>query len=478
MSLVCPNLFRRLEEGNMATCTETAERSEANLELREIRRVYLITYSRADTRKVPSRQRFAEIVLDAFELRGASVIQWACCKERHTTGGVHLHMAIKLSKPQRWLSIRQFIQTRHGINVHFSSRHVNYFTAWQYVTKEDDDVLLSPNHPDLWNTGPPATQAASERVAEERRERQEQEIEEGASGEESSSTSSPSVSKKRKRTPRLSMFEVSEIAVSKGINTYTELLALAQRQKREGKTDLAEFIVNRGKKTVEEAIRTGWEMEKSEDTLRRERMSRMEILQEALTGNCAENCNGRWLHIALNILQRNSIARNDFSSAIRELLQKGRGKYRNIFLKGPANCGKTFLLNPLTVIYKTFLNPASTTFAWVGAESAEIIFLNDFRWSAQVLPWQDMLLLLEGQPVHFSAPKTHYAQDITFEKDTPIFCTSKSEIISIKGGVVDDIETQMMHVRWRVFNMYAQVPESEQIILSPCGKCFARLVLE
>ena len=159
-------------------------------------------------------------------------------------------------------------------------------------------------------------------------------------------------------------------------------------------------------------------MEKSEETLRRERMSRMEILQEALAGNCTENCNGRWLHIALDILQRNSIVRDDFCPAIRELLQKGRGKYRNIFLKGPANCGKTFLFNPLTIIYKTFLNPASTTFAWVGAESAEIIFLNDFRWSAQVLPWQGLLLLLEGQPVHFSAPKTHYAQDIAFEKDT------------------------------------------------------------
>ena len=127
------------------------------------------------------------------------------------------------------------------------------------------------------------------------------------------------------------MFEVSEIAVSKGIQTYTELLALAQRQKREGKIDLAEFIVNRWRKTVEEAISTGWEMEKSEETLRRERMSRMDILQEALAGNCTENCNGRWLHIALDILQRNGIARDDFCSAIRELSQKGRGKYRNIF---------------------------------------------------------------------------------------------------------------------------------------------------
>lgn len=238
-------------------------------------------------------------------------------------------MAIKLLRPQRWLSVQQLIQTRYGINVHFSNRHVNYFTAWQYVTKEDSDVLLSPDHPDLWNIGPPATLAASETVVEERRGRPEQEMEVEQSVEEDSTRSS--ASKKRKRPPRLSMFEVSEIAVSKGIQTYTELLALAQRQKREGKIDLAEFIVNRGRKTVEEAISTGWEMEKSEETLRRERMSRMDILQEALAGNCTENCNGRWLHIALDILQRNGIARDDFCSAIRELSQKGRGKYRNIF---------------------------------------------------------------------------------------------------------------------------------------------------
>ena len=50
---------------------QSYEISEGNLRLRELRRVYLITYSHADTRKVPSRQRFSEIVLQVFELRGA-----------------------------------------------------------------------------------------------------------------------------------------------------------------------------------------------------------------------------------------------------------------------------------------------------------------------------------------------------------------------------------------------------------------------
>ncbi|KAJ8050628.1 hypothetical protein HOLleu_03908 [Holothuria leucospilota] len=47
----------------------------------------------------------------------------------------------------------------------------------------------------------------------------------------------------------------------------------------------------------------------------------------------------------------------------------------------PANYGKTFILLPLTLMYSSFWNPVSTRFAWVGVETAEIIFLNDFGWS-------------------------------------------------------------------------------------------------
>jgi hypothetical protein len=87
---------------------------------------------------------------------------------------------------------------------------------------------------------------------------------------------------------------------------------------------------------------------------------------------------------AQDILQRNQIPRESFSGAIRTLLQQGRGKYRNVILVGPANCGKTFLFSPLPILYKAFNNPATTTFAWVGVEDAEVILLNDFRWSSQV----------------------------------------------------------------------------------------------
>ena len=55
---------------------------------------------------------------------------------------------------------------------------------------------------------------------------------------------------------------------------------------------------------------------------------------------------------------------------------KERGNGRNLFLTGPANCGKTVLTNPLTQIFDAFCNPATGLFAWAGVA--------------------DMLLLLEG----------------------------------------------------------------------------------
>ena len=85
-----------------------------------------------------------------------------------------------------------------------------------------------------------------------------------------------------------------------------------------------------------------------------------------------------------------SPTRKSFRDAVKNALSKGRGKGRNIFITGPANCGKTFMLKLLCDTFDAFVNPASGTFAWVGVEEAEIIILNDFRWSEQILPWQDI----------------------------------------------------------------------------------------
>ena len=116
---------------------ETAE----PLHSREVRRVYLVTYSQANLEIVPSRESFARIVLDAFN--NSSVVYWVCSQEPHANGGVHYHMAVKLERRRRWLHVRNYIDREYGIKVNFSGRHENYYTAWAYTTKEDISALQS-----------------------------------------------------------------------------------------------------------------------------------------------------------------------------------------------------------------------------------------------------------------------------------------------------------------------------------------------
>ena len=186
----------------------------------------------------------------------------------------------------------------------------------------------------------------------------------------------------------------------------TELLAFSNQQRQEGKTDLAEFIVNRGKKVVNEVIATAWEMESAQKTQERQSKSRIEVLHDAYQQKCTCHMDSEWHNCALQLLANNNIAVGNFAGCIKDLLVKGRGKFRNIMLTGPANCGKTFLLNPLNKVFNTFTNPASTSFAWVGAEKAEVVFLNDFRWLPQIIAWHDLLLMPEGQLEHFTSTST------------------------------------------------------------------------
>lgn len=178
----------------MADAEKTEDR---HLTSREMRQVYLFTYSRANEALVSSRQQFVEKVVNAFKSsgNGAEVVQHVCAQERHLDGGIHYHMAIKLDRCQRWLHVRNRLQEDSGIRVHFSSRHSNYYAAWKYVTKEDVAYVQSEGHPDLADALPPRTARASE--ARTRLERPD---------------NGQTTSKKRK-TNRLTAYEVSQIAV-------------------------------------------------------------------------------------------------------------------------------------------------------------------------------------------------------------------------------------------------------------------------
>ena len=116
-----------------------------------MRRQYLVTYSKANMTKFPTRETFAEAVVNSFTLSGKVTVQhWACCLEEHeNTSGQHYHMCVKLSGPKRWNPVKNHLMSNHEIVINFSENHETYYTAYKHVCKKDCNVIHSQNHPDL-----------------------------------------------------------------------------------------------------------------------------------------------------------------------------------------------------------------------------------------------------------------------------------------------------------------------------------------
>lgn len=445
---------------------------------RTVRKCYLITYSQANSEIFPTRESFASAVIESFCIGEAKskLLHWACSKELHKDHGFHYHMSVKFDGNRRWLKSKEYLMKHYGVTVHFSENHNDYYTAYKYVTKNDQKTLHSEGHPDLKSASAPRTdRAISTWRNNSKQKRYGKETESINSA--CSSANTKETEKPPKRT-RLTAHEVGKTVVLKCIKSDIELMVLAKQQEEEGKVHLAQFIFNQAPKKLNDLIATAWRMEMALTILARRNVLRMSVIGNALEEDCVNDCDKTWIQSAKEVLRNNKINAYVFAAAIRELLEKGRGKYRNVMIVGPADCGKTFILNPLNELFQTFTNPATTSYAWVGSENAEVIFLNDFRWSPEILAWKDMLFLLEGQTLHLPAPKTHFAKDIIFERDTPIFATSKEPIVFVgKRGCIDDRETEMMAARWRLFTFSHQIPQSSQKEIPCCKRCFAELVM-
>ena len=440
-----------------------------NLTVREIRKVYIIVYDKANIRLVPDRQAFVDLVLFCFSFDKSfnerSIEKWAC-KEQHDENGLaSYYMIIALTNLQRWPSVNKRLRL-FGIDAQFKRFHVNYYSALQLFLTENSNILTSPFHPNILELKSPITMAASlslaaKKEATRRYVNKEKRVYE---------------TKRKTRRRNLEPYDIACLAVEHQLKSYPDFLLFASEEEKKGNDEISRFFINKGKKSIEEAIQLGWEKENIFESQKRESMSRLEILKAELDSKCVCDYARQWFDMAVKTLERNDIAKNDFTQAVTVLLRDGRGKYRNLLLKGPANCGKTFLLRPLRDIFKVFVNPSRSSFNWVGVEEAEIIFLDDLRWSKQLIEWNDFLSLLGGEPLHFPSPKNTTNKDICLTKDTPIFATSKDEVILSKYGFVDAIETEMMSTRWHVFNFSYQIPRDKHIEILPCSKCFSELI--
>lgn len=435
------------------------------------REVFLLTWSQADLATCPSRERFAEMITDAFRVcsRGGTddITMWSVGLEPHLeTKGIHYHMAMKLVKRRYFTSVCAELKKKHGADVWFQEWNTSYASAFSYVIKMDGrHYVMSPGHKPL-DSFPPGASTDKAIAAKIRAT-----IEKRGPGD---GKAAP------KKKPRMSPQEVQAIIINYELKTDLQLCAFAEEQESEGKDDLSKWILARpSKKKREEVIETVWYKHNAPAQLARQKKTRIELLRERKAGVCVDGCVDKaWFRLALATLANNQIGSTEFAVAVRELLEKGRGKNRNIYIHGKSNCAKSFLLLPLRDIYHVFSNPSGGSFSWIGANEADVVLLNDIRYSECVMKWDLFLNLLEGAPIAISMPKNHHSADVQWDEDTPILATADAPIHRIVDGIILEAETEMMRNRWRHFHFVYQIPARELVEQKPCGRCFAELVLD
>lgn len=143
----------------------------------------------------------------------------------------------------------------------------------------------------------------------------------------------------------------------------------------------------------------------------------MNTIKKCSEKSCIERCEGKCYHCALGILQHNKVNSYVYTDTFRDLFTGGCGKFRNNMIIGQANCGKRFMLKPLQHIYHALCNPANDKCAWVGTDKAEVIVLLDFRWSSELICWNDLPFLLDGKLIKILCPKRQFACDVCIKKD-------------------------------------------------------------
>ena len=70
---------------------------------------------------------------------------------KNQNGGKPDHVALKLTGPKRWKSVKETITSSEGIVVNFPDQHDNYHSAYRYICKADTSVHHSKHHPNLGN---------------------------------------------------------------------------------------------------------------------------------------------------------------------------------------------------------------------------------------------------------------------------------------------------------------------------------------
>jgi hypothetical protein len=376
----------------------------------------------------------------------------------------HLHEAAPFPADHRWKAVEQHLRREHRIKVHIS-KHQCYRTMYDYLTQAtprkpqeelDSQAWFTPNHPaaaDLPEPPPHLLAAWRARTAAVQEQR--------------------AAPRGRARSDeQYTVMNLYDLLTEKQgtMKNEEDIWSHAKHLEGQGDRKLLTFLMTR--RDLPQILERFAKSQTAPEAVRRRSMSRMEVLHDAAGRPCTCATPGRWRAAAEEVTRLNGYDEQEVESAVLESLELGRAKKRNLMIVGDTNRAKSFVYKPVELVYHVYKPPESGSHQLADIRGAEVIWLNEFGYDRDFLPWKAFKDFLEGSSLKVGVPKTVGANYL-FDGDAPVLATAPGPV-TLPGRPA---ETAQMTSRWRYFLFQHFFDPDTCPDIKPCGACWAQWLL-
>ena len=419
------------------------------------------------------------------ELKHAGV--WREYHQPDEGGEVHAHDHVPLqaqpTKQFAFLPVKKALLRRHGLATHWSCTHTGYWSAIAYVSvpSPKKPAAALDLDPELWaavGEHPPLETCRHEPLtAVALRARAERKYlhaaEEG----------------KKEKVSELDVWPlVVENRFKDGPDDHTGHLQLIAYAKDHCSPSMQAFLFKR-RHTLPALIESIWQWENVGVVLEDATRSRLDTLRAAAGGVCL--CSGLWPETVVRSVIANEIPLQELCTDVLYALKHGRSETTPVVVLagGSGGEGKSFFLKPLIPLFGqeyVFPSPEPGTFPLLDLPGKKLVFLDDWRFTRTVLPYETQCRWFDGSSLRVQRPQNQngVTGHVTYEGTAPIFATTKlgdmdrfaklSEI-DAATGVAKDADAAMIYRRLRVYRFTNRIPKADTRI-TYCPACFAQLI--
>jgi len=276
--------------------------------------------------------------------------------------------------------------------------------------------------------------------------------------------------------------DMYQIAKKHGFTSFTELCDWAKLQSTRGNKNYELFLARQGPKM--KPLFDSWKQLLSDPpTARSQRAQRLQLFHAAAASPCSCVTPNRLRAALRALLLHHNKDEGRWAFGVMRLLHLGTSaKNANMLLYGESNSGKTGLTRRLIHIFedKCFLRPnAGDSFPLQGLENYLVSVWQDFRVATSPVPWDSLLLALEGESVTAAVKG---AAPVIVHFPPPFVVTSQSKIVPrTKRGEPDEAErlawNNRFGLRWHFRLPIPQDQRDSRLKLCyGCKGCYARWV--